>query len=258
MNNVVRTKILAVAAVFLMFGPAAVAQEAPPGNLVETWVVHVDGANGQAFEEAVKAHMSLRKANEDPFTWNTYVNNTGKMGTYYFRHCCFTWADRDAYDSWEVDHAQIGEHWDANVHPHVSSYEHNFSEIDFENSHWPEDMAEPRFVGVTTWLLKPGGRRQFNAVKSELSQLAINNGWAGEEHQWGWSSGINGQPHVSIAVPYADYADMTPPETTFLQFLSEQLGSEEAAAQKFAAMSEATRDSFYEIYMHRPDLSTPE
>lgn len=257
MNKIGRNTLLAVAAAFLLCGNA-VAQEAPPGNLAETWVVHVDIANGEAFEEAIKAHMALRKENEDPFTWNTYVNNTGEMGAYYFRTCCFAWADRDAYDGWEQEHPQIGEHWDANVNPNVKGYEHHFSELDFENSHWSEEMSDPKFVGVTTWMIKPGGWQQFDSVKSEISQLAINNGWASDEHQWGWSSGVNGRPQVSLVIPHAGYADMAPSDPSFFQFLSEQLGSAEAAAQKFAAMSEASEKTYYEIFMHRPDLSTPE
>jgi len=258
-TSALKLALRAAVSVFLLLSTAATfAQDEPPGNLAETWVVHVDPANGQAFENAIKAHLALRKENEDPFNWSTFVNNTGELGAYYFRACCFSWADLDAYNSWANEHPQVQAHWDGNVHPHVAGYKHHFSEVDFENSHWPEAAADFRFVGVTTWMIKPGGWQEFDAVKGEISQIAINKGWASDEHQWGWSSAVDGAQSMSLSIPFTNYADMTSPDPSFFEFLTEQLGSEEAAANKFAAMNDATEKSSYQIYMRRPDLSTPE
>lgn len=248
---------LALAALLLAFGNTAIAQDEPAGNLVEMWTFHVAKDNNAAFAEAMKAHLALRKEAGDPFRWETYTRNTGSLAGYYVRTCCFTWADRDAYESWEADHPQVAEHFQANVDPLVKGYEHDFEEMDFENSHWPADSGPFKYVGVTTYKIAPGGWRAFNSAKAELSRIAIDNGWASDEHRWAWSSSVNGHPSVSIAFPYADYADMASPDPSFFDFLSEHVGAEKAA-ELFQRMNSETKGSHYQIYSHRPDLSTPE
>lgn len=261
MRNVLMNIGRAVIAASLLIATSAVfaQEEGPPGNLAETWVVHVKpGAQG-AFEQAIKNHMAVRKANGDPFDWETYMPNTGDdLATYYFRHCCFAWADHDAYDAWENGATEVNEDWSSNVDPNVASYEHHFSEVDFENSHWPEEMSDLMFVGVATYWIKPGAWQQFQAAKNELSQLAMNNGWANDEHHWAWTSAVDGHSTVSIVFPYVNWADMADPDPSFFEFLTEQLGSAEAAAAKFAPMNDATKSTSYTIYTRRPDLSTSE
>ena len=237
----------------------ALAQEemdGPPGNIVEMWVIHA--SDPAAFETAIKAHMPIRKANNDPFDWQVFTNGTGDdLKVYYFRHCCFAWNDRDAYDTWEESAAAVNEDWGKNVDPHVASYEHHFEQIDFENSHWPDGSEPVKFVGVTSYRIKPDGWQAFNAAKDELSQIAINNGWASDGRRWAWVWSVDGKPEVGLAIPYENYADMTDPDPSFFEFLSGQIGAEEAAA-KFGAFTAATSGSRYDIYTYRPELSTPE
>lgn len=249
---------LAVATVFLLIGANAFAQDEPPGNIAEMWTMHADPGAVTAFEAAFKEHVALRSENDDPYNWQVFVNHTGELRpSYYIRACCFSWADRDAYETWSEEHPQVMEHWQSNVAPHVKGYEHDFEEMDFENSHWPDGAASPKYVGVTTYKIAPGGWRAFNSAKAELSRIAIDNGWASDEHRWAWSSLVNGHPSVSIVFPYDDYADMTTPDPSFYDFLSEQVGAEKAG-ELFQRMNSATKGSYYQIYAHRPDLSMPE
>lgn len=252
------TALRIVAAAFLALGGTALAQEGPAGSMAEFWTVHVSGDSTAAFEQAIQAHMQLRKDHEDPFHWETFTPITGDdMFVYSFRSCCHAWAEFDAYEAWAGEHAEVEANWNETVHPHVSSYEHGFSEIDMAHSNWPSDEEGPiKFVGVTSFKLKPGGRQQFQATLAELSQIALNNGWA-DEHNWAWAMIVNGKPTVNLVFPFKDYADMAPPEQSFFEFLSERLGSDEAAAAKLAGFSESTYGSTYQIYRHRPELSTP-
>jgi hypothetical protein len=260
MYLILKRSICTVLAILLLVaGAPAGAQEemdGPPGDIVEMWVVHA--SDPAAFEQAIKAHMPIRKANNDPFDWQVFTNGTGdELNTYYFRHCCFSWNDRDAYDAWEAASTAVEEDWGTNVDPHVASYEHHFEQIDFENSYWPDGSETIKFVGVTTYKIKADGWQAFNGAKDELSQIAINNGWASEGRRWAWVWSVDGRPTVSLAIPYENYADMTDPDPSFFEFLSGQIGAEEAAA-KFGAFTAATEGSRYHVYTSRPDLSTPE
>ncbi len=257
MKKTITCSMLAILTAMSLTAMSALAQDEAPGSIAEMWTVRVDFANQQAFEEAVKGYMALAKEMNSPEHWETYTKNTGDdFDAYYFRTCCFHWADRDAIEAWHDDNTALQEYWDANAEPHVSSYEHDFESIDFANSHWPDDMGEPKFVGVTTYKIKTGAGQQFSAVVEELSQIAKNHGWAEQGHEWAWVESINGKYTVGIAIPHANYADMEAPDPNFYQFLAEHLGSEEAAAAKFQAVNAATDGSYYDIYMHRPDLSS--
>lgn len=250
--------ITVLTAFLLTLAAPVIAQDGPPGDIAEMWVMHVDSSRAGEFESAFKQHLALRTENEDPFNWQVFMANTGdSLGTYYVRTCCFAWSGRDDYEAWEASHPQVQEHWNADVHPNVSSYEHHFEQMDFANSYWPADMPVPKFVGVTDFKIKQGGYREFNAAKEAMSQIAINEGWGGDENQWAWGSMINGPAVVSLVIPYSDYADMADPDTTFFEFLTEQAGAEEAGAI-FERFNSAIKGSRYEIYTHRPDLSTSE
>lgn len=248
---------LALAALLLASGTTAFAQDEPAGNLTEMWTFHVAKENNAEFEEAMKAHVALRKEAGDPFHWETYIKHTGSLKGYYVRACCFAWADRDAYDSWYADNPQVAEHFQANVDPLVKGYEHDFEEVDFENSHWPEDSGPFKYVGVTTYTVAPGGGPAFREARTKLSQAAINEGWASDEHLWSWISSVNGHPSIALVIPFKNYADMAAPEPNFYEFLSEALGADETQAL-FEQVSSNTKSTHYDIYTHRPDLSTPE
>lgn len=254
-NSVSKITFILLVAILLSISTQAVAQDdAPTSGIAESWVMTVDMASQPAFEAAFKAHVAARAEAGDPASWQVYTSNTGNsLNQYFVRNCCFQWADRDAYDAW-AEESNIQADWNENVHPHVANYGHHFTLVDFANSNWPQG-TEARFVGVTTYDIKPGSGQQFNAAMSELSQIAKNDGWAEAGNAWAWSSAIDGSNVVSLVIPHANYADMAPPDPTFYQFLSESLGSEEAASEIFQRFTGATSGSNYKIYTHRADLS---
>ncbi|HKJ16159.1 MAG TPA: hypothetical protein VJ984_02260 [Xanthomonadales bacterium] len=245
-----------LAAILLASSYPTMAQEGPEGNVAEAWIVNVDMASQPAFEEAFKAHVDVRKKHNDPFEWHVYVQETGNsMSTYMIRACCFAWAEKDAYETWGEENPEVNADWGEYVHPHVSSYGHHYSTLDFANSNWPDDGSEINFVGVTSYQIKTGHSAQFEAVKAELSQIALNEGWAQAGHHWAWTSSVDGANTVNLAVPHENFASMATPDPDFFQFLSQHLGSEEAAAGIFQRFTDATDGSDYTIYRHRSDLS---
>jgi hypothetical protein len=259
MNHLAFRSIFVVMTALLLtisFSATAQDDDGPPGQIAEVWVVSVSLENQPAFEEAFNNHMNVRKEAGDPASWQTFTNNTGdSLSTYFIRNCCFSWADRDAYDAWGEENPEVSADWNENVHSLVSNYGHHFSEVDFENSNWPDEGSEVKFVGVTSYRIKPGAGQQFDAAKNELSQIALNEGWAEAGHNWAWSSSVDGPTTVNLVIPHENYADMANPDPTFFQFLSQHLGSEEAAAEIFQRFTGATKGAEYTIYTHRADMS---
>ena len=229
------------------------AEEAAPPSLSDVWVMVPKEGHREEFEEGLKEHLVARKEADDPRAWHTYDVAVGDdMSTYVVRHCCFEWADQDAYEEWSMG-TELPAHFDENVAPHVASYEHYIDSIDWENSKWGSDVVDWSFVGVTEWRPKMGEARARNEALSKMIGTAKEHGWEG---RWVFFSSIGGPSNLKIAIPYTDWADMAPPETTFYEFMAEHLGEEDANAM-FKKFSSSFWGSEYTVYRLRTDLSTP-
>ena len=113
-----------------VFPTVAAAQEAEQEeektpNLASVWVISVKTGKFDQFMDAVADHMAFRKEKADSRAWQTFTpilgDNFGKAVT--FRHCCFDWADEDAYIA-EATEKGFDENWTANVGQFVEGYEH--------------------------------------------------------------------------------------------------------------------------------------
>lgn len=232
----------------LPFTALADSHENPP-NVASVWVMTPNG-DPAVFEAALKTHGEWRAENGDPRDWHIYTVEAGEdFGKYYVRYCCFHWADQDAYQQWAAESGALQAYNDS-VAPLVGDVGHHFQVVDIENSNWAPGL-EPALVGVTTWTPNPAKSVQMGATMAQLSQLAKDKEWP---YNWAWFRSLGGEANLSVAVPYANFAAMAPPEKTFFEFAGEHMGEEEAAAM-FNQFNESFWDSEYTIYRLRPDLS---
>lgn len=232
------------------------AQDAPP-RLSEMWTMTPKADQAQALYEGMKAHMAVRAEHGDPRNWHAYTPMLGEgdeLTLVGVRACCFNWADMDAYRKWSEENPEVSKHFQEHVAPHVASYGHYIDEISWENSNWKSGWGPYRLFGATQFKLKPGHAGKFDAARDKLSQIAINQGWATEEHPWMWSRQV-GSLTESIVVPYRNFADMEQSGQSFFNFLSEKLGSDEAADALFRALGEAVAEQTYQIWELNEDLS---
>lgn len=256
MQKALIRSLTSLAALLVLTASASVLAQDPAGNLTESWVMTVKQGQQAAFEAAMKVHVAVRADSGDPRFWNVYVPATGdEMNRYEIRTCCFGWADQDAYANWYVNNPGVMGDWFTNLDQFIENYAHYFSETDMDNSHWVSEGQPVSLVGVTEFFIAPGQAANFAAAKTELSQIAINQGW-GANHNWAWAEQIGGKPVSSLMVPFENYAAMAAQSQNFTDFTSEHMGAE-AAAALFGRFSASTSGSQYTIWSYRPDLSTP-
>ena len=84
--------------------------------------------------------------------------------------------------------------------------------------------------------------------------MALSEGWSEAGNSWLWLSRVGGKPIIMVVTPFSDYADMQPPEPSFFEFISEKMGSEEAAGALFDTFGSGLAGSDYTVWQHRPDL----
>jgi len=256
MKKVSHWLFLSLFATLMFLAPMTTMAEDAPGTLSEEWLITVKPGYLGNFQEALKEHTAVRKKAGDPWNWQAYTQVVGEnLDQVAIRHCCFNWADVDAYEQWNRSHPEVLQHWYAKVAPHATKAEHYFEHNDWTNSHWNDAASSYRLFGVTSWNVKGGSGGDFAAGRAKMSQIALNQGWANSERNWAWSTAIGGRNTESIVIPYKNYAAMAPGAQSFFEFLADQMGSPEAAAELMKSFSGASWGSSYTVWEHRPDLS---
>jgi hypothetical protein len=248
--------LTSLAAALLLCAPAALPAADNPPPLVDIWVMTPKEGSSAEFSKALAEHMAVRKENGDPRVWSAYTPLLGDdLGRVAVRYCCFNWADHDAYTEWSENAENIRKHFTENVAPLIGHVAHYFERMDWSNSHWNLDGGPYTYFAVTEFKLKNDKLGQFDAARDKISQIALNQGWATPEHSWIWSETIGGKPSVSIVIPHKNFADMDEGEQTFMDFLSENLGSPEAASALMQEFSEATWSSSFQIWKLEDEMS---
>jgi hypothetical protein len=198
----------------------------------------------------------LREQHNDPRKWDVYVPDTGtELNRYLLRSCCFSWPDQDSYSAWTMQNPSVMQQWWSEVNQHIETTSRYFYEVDSANSHWPEGAGAPAMTGVTEFSIAAGKVSQFHEARSELSQIALNQGWSAAGKKWFWSDRIGGEPTAVLVVPFDNYAAMAPGDQTIAGFLTEHLGADKAAAL-MEKITSSVSSSSYTIWMRRPDLSS--
>ncbi len=251
MSNVVR---VACFGILMSLAISSSAQE-PAKNIAESWLLTIKAGQTAEFEAAFTAHAGVRANHGDPRVWRALTPMMGEYGTrYLIRTCCFAWADQDEYQAWEAGNPEVLQDWLNHVQPHIQTINHNFSELDFKHSHWPNTPSDLKFVGVNSWEITPAQESDFRAARTELSQVLLNNGFATADRNWTWSETVGGSRRVSLAVPYASYAAMNRDRARLYNFLSEHMGPE-GAGDLLARFAGSATHSTYQVWVLRPDLT---
>lgn len=249
--------VLALLALMLLIASplTAVAQDTPP-PLAELWVLVPKEEKSSEFFKGLKEHMAYREEHGDPRDWSVYTPVLGdQLNHVAVRYCCINWADVDGYRAWSKENEKIGEHFNKHVAPHVEKAMHYFERMSWENSHWSEANGPFKLFAVNEFYVKSGMSAQFDAARDKMSQIALNHGWASDDHVWAWSQTIGGPPQEAIIIPYKDFAAMDREGENFFSFLSRVMGSEEAAAELFKQFNDTVSSSSYHLWERNDDLS---
>jgi len=244
----------AIAALGFILPAVALAADAPPPLADILYVTPKDG-HGEELRKAIGEHMAFRSKHGDPRAWEVYTPMLGDdLGRFAIRFCCFNWADQDSYRAWQSGATEINEHFKKHVMPHTEKAAHYFESIDWGNSHWVDAADSYKFIAVTEFNIKPGSGQDFDAARDKMSQVALNQGWATDDHPWLWASTIGGKLQESVIIPHENLASFDRGKEDFMSFLSRHMGSA-AAAELGKQFSGASSSTEFQIWEHQEDLS---
>lgn len=228
--------------------------EPPPGEIADVWVLWPKAGHSKQFEDAVKQYVAWRKQAGDPFSWNAYQPHVGDdLDFYVFRSGGHHWADLDGLHQWN-ERSGNSDQYEKLIAPHVARVEHYYSETDYDHSKW-EEREDYRYFRVVNLQVRQGAYGEMMEALGKLHKALVDGKWP-RSYSINWTHGGDGG--MSVVYPYVNFAGMAEPEKPFMTFLSEQLGSEAAARATMKQLQSSFEESRSTIYVHRPDLSTPE
>ncbi|WP_298441647.1 hypothetical protein [uncultured Ferrimonas sp.] len=230
----------------------AISAKVSAKELADMWVITPEKGQQQAFELALKKHVEYRKSKNDPRKWQIFTPAVGDhLNHYVIRACCFEWKEMDSYRDWSIE-AKTGDHWQANVGDSVAHVSHYLAEVDFENSHWPEEDPGFRYFEVVSLKPKQGHGQGIRADMKAISDAAKAMEWP---EYWSWSWGIGGQSELNLVFPFTDWADMEPEKPGFAERLGKQMKSEDKAMELLERWSKHFQSSESTIYVKSDELS---
>jgi hypothetical protein len=244
--------------VFLSFLPLAVAvptfAQMQPKSLTRMVTIKVKPGMGPQFEEGLKKFHRWEKQQNVAFTFQVWSIVSGPRTLQYaIGTSGHDWKDFDALTN-IAPAAQ--EQIQADMGAYFDSVEISFWAYREDLSGHPPNTSEPpsAFAEVTTYFLNPGGGMAVtDAIKAADAAIKKSH-WPGKPS--GWFSLVNGGdgPRLAIATGHENWADFQPPETSFIEMLTEVYGQDgaEALGKKFFGGLRSWRS---EIWCYRPDLS---
>lgn len=241
--------------VLWLAAPLAATAQDDAGPLEEMWLLTPKSGQASEFYQALKDHMAYRSEHGDPRVWLAYTPMLGNgLSRVQVRYCCVTWADVEAYREWGAKNPDIDTHFNEHVAPYLDKAAHYFEAVDKTNSHWV-DNDDYRYFAVTEFHSKPGKRGDFAAAAEEMSQIALNQGWATKDRSWEWFKRIGGTPVDSLVVPHVNLAELDGGDRGFFDFLVKQMGSVEAATALTQRFDASTRKRSFQIWEYQENLS---
>jgi hypothetical protein len=235
--------------------PSKAAVEAPR-NVASVWVLWPHRGHGADLEAAMKQFVAWRREQGEPTRWQVWVPVVGTdLNHYVVRSGDHAWSDHDTLSEWSRTH-KAGAKYASDLAPHVRDEQHFYSVSDTKRSHWqPMKPGEMRYVAVTSYRFKGGTRPVVNEVLEKVHEAVTAAQWP---YAYGIDYTMGGKGSMTVVVPMRNMADMADPDPELMEVLADSMGSKAAAEDLMARFGAAIEDREFAVYMHRPDLSSPE
>lgn len=244
--------ILIMMLALIFFMPPAFAQDEEENDGLAR-LVHITAKDGHAkdLEEAITKYHHYMAEHEGSWRYQWYSIVTGPdTGKYMARSGGHNWADFDAKHDWDKE---AGEKFASMVQPYIESVEVTITRTDDEIGHWPESMEGYEYYSVTQWWVKPGHYRAFNDGLKKIDKTLKGGDWS---NYYGFINTVSGGHGnmVTLVVPHKNFADMAPPEPSFMEILTKAMGEEETASF-MAEWSTTYKPGQNMLLRYRPKLS---
>lgn len=222
-------------------------------NVCRVFFVKPKPGAASQLEQARQKHMQFHKRQNDTWTWNTWVIQTGdNAGTYVTSTCGHAWKD---FDDWDK---RLGKADEADANATMGSFEQSGTNS-FYLSRADLSLAAPSnppspMSAVTIFVLHPQTQTAFeDAVKKITAAINKQPDYPKTSGFLQLANGGEGPTYVLLSQRQG-WADFAPPAKTLADVVSEAYGKDGAEAI-FKTLRETVAHTYTETAAYRADLS---
>ena len=180
-------------------------------------------------EEGLKKHMAWHKAQNGTWGWSVWSVETGK-GTGMYVAGTFNHKGSD-FDAPDVDLAADTADSAQTILPYMAEGAEwrYYASLPKFSRPWPQEKGPAPLAVVLTFRLRMGTQEEFINAIAKIHKAIEKTKWPAH---YDWYALVNGgeHPEFVLVLPYANYAGMAPPATSFDKMLEEAFGRTEAEA----------------------------
>lgn len=196
-----------VAVAPLALQSVAMAEEDNSQPMVEEWVVSAKVGSETEFMDALKTHVEWRRENKDPWSWNLYTPQTGKMNTrVLIRSTAHEYLSIASYGESEFNQ-KAARHWNETVASYAGV---STRRLRFQTpvSYWPDETYD--YLLILQVDAKPDASATLLEAAKELHDIARESelegaGVGGLEYTW-----AGGGPAYQYVEGHKDWASTSP------------------------------------------------
>ncbi len=203
------------------------------------------------YEAAAKAHIQWHKEQNDTWRWDVCEIITGEnTGSYYAVAPNRRWQD---YQERAEFVAQDQRHAEQTVGAHALSFRISFYEQRLDLSNPPAEMGPAPLFSLLEFRVRFGRTARFEHTVARINEAIKMTNWP---RRYIWYMLANGGEHPTYALlfPHQSWADLEPPQKSFVAMLEEAYGRQEAQ-NLLEALGESVAYERSEIFVYRPELS---
>jgi hypothetical protein len=210
----------------LVLPGVAIAEEDQSFPMVEEWVISAKAGSEDEFMDALKAHATWRRDNGDPWTWNIYTPQTGRMDTgVLIRSTDHSYSDIATYGASEFNQKAV-RHWDETVAPYTGVAT-RYLRFQTPVRYWPDENYD--YLLISQIDSKPDSSASLIKAAAVLHDIVREAGLesvGGLEYTW-----AGGGPAYQYVDAYKDWESTSPGSplaTEMNKLIVEKLGEEKA------------------------------
>lgn len=222
-------------------------------NVCRVFFVKPKPGAASQLEQARQKHMQFHKRQNDTWTWNTWVIQTGdNTGTYVTSTCGHAWKD---FDDWDK---RLGKADEADANATMGPFEQSGTN-GFYLSRADLSLAAPSnpptpMSAVTIFVLHPETQPAFeDAVKKIVAAINKQPDYPKTSGFLQLANGGEGPTYVLLSQRQG-WADFAPPAKSLADIMNETYGKDGAEAIR-KTLRETVAHTYTETAVYRADLS---
>lgn len=245
-------KILNSLLLFVLLLAVPAGAQDKSGTVTRWYLSTVKTGHDLQWEQAFKEHVGWHRQHNDSWTWHTYMIVSGdRLGQYITMSADHAWADFDAPDVSELEHAADTS---SKLGPHIESMHSGFWNEILAFSRPPDNPPPFPLIQIIDYRIKPAKRGVFEQNVAQFGEALDTTDFPAAYLWFVKPHGGAAARTFTRIVPRSNWASMEPGSRSSYDAMTETFGAAGLEAW-IASFGESVEWLTSELWQYRSDLS---